>query len=230
MKRAALFDFADTLAELQPNRVDTVADYIKRAGGLHVGSEAIARAYKAVDLLMPYSSVKILTAEQRGEFYREYNRLLFTLLGVAHFADPSGLLAAFRENKAHWQLKAGARELLDELRRRGYLIGVISNFDSRLEQVVYGHLGLTGTVDYLHISQTVGVEKPDPRFYHGFFERHGLDITHSFYIGDSYLLDFLPASGLGLKALLLDEAGLYPHLPQAIRRLGDVLERLPFGG
>lgn len=230
MKRAALFDFADTLAELYPNRVDTVADYIEQTGGLRVESEAIARAYKAVDLLMPYSSVKTRTAEQRGEFYREYNRQLFALLGVAHRADPSGLTAAFGERKAHWQLKAGAREVLDELRRREYLIGVISNFDSRLEQVVYDHLDLAGTVDYLHISQTEGVEKPDLRFYQRFFERYGVDVTHSFYIGDSYLLDFLPASRLGLKTWLLDETGLYPHLPQAIRRLGDVLDRLSSGG
>jgi putative hydrolase of the HAD superfamily len=226
MTHCALFDFADTLAELQPNRQDIVANYIERVGGIRVGMDAVARAYKAVDLLMPYSSVKTTTATQRADFYRDYNRQLFALLGVAHRADPSGLIAAFGETKAHWQLKPGARDVLAELRRRGYRIGIISNFDTRLEQIVHDHLGLAGTVDYLHISQTEGVEKPDPRFYQGFFERHGLDIAHSFYTGDSYVLDFLPASGLGLKTWLLDEAGLYPHLPEAIRSLGEIIDHL----
>jgi len=227
MSACALFDFADTLAELQPRRQDIVADYIARVGDIRIGQEAIARAYKAVDLLLPYSSVKTRTQEQRADFYREYNRQLFALLGVIHRADPAGLITAFGEHKAHWQLKPGARDTLAELRRRGYRIGIISNFDTRLEQVVYDHLGLVDTVDYLHISQTEGVEKPDPRFYLGFFERHGLDVEQSVYVGDSYTLDFLPASGIGLRAWLLDEAGLYPHLPEAIRSIGDVPGLLP---
>lgn len=225
MTACALFDFADTLAELQPRRQDVVADHIARVGGIQVGADAIARAYKAVDLLLPYSSVKTRTTEQRADFYRAYNRQLFALLGVAHRVDPAGLIAAFGERQAHWQLKPGARDTLAELRGRGYRIGIISNFDSRLEQVVYDHLGLGGTVDYLHISQTEGVEKPDPRFYLGFFERHGLPVECSVYLGDSYTLDFLPAGGIGLKAWLLDEAGLYPHLPESVRSLADFPSR-----
>ncbi len=227
MTACVLFDFADTLAELHPNRMDIVADYILTVGGIQIGQDAIARAYKSVDLLLPYSSVKTRTQAQRDEFYREYNRQLFVLLGVAHRADPAGLIAAFGERRAHWALKPGVRDTLAELRRRGYRIGIISNFDSRLEQVVYEFLGLAGTVDYLHISQTEGVEKPDPRFYLGFFERHGLDIEQSVYVGDSYTLDFLPASGIGLKAWLLDEAGLYPHLPEAIRDIAELPGLLP---
>jgi len=227
MSACALFDFADTLAELQPRRQDIVADYIARTGAIRIGPEAIARAYKAVDLLLPYSSVKTHTQEQREGFYREYNRQMFALLGVSHRADPAGLIAAFGERRAHWQLKPGARDTLRTLRQRGYRIGIISNFDSRLEQVVHDHLGLGEWVDYLHISQTEGVEKPDPRFYLGFFERHGLAIEHSAYVGDSYTLDFLPATRIGLKAWLLDEAGLYPHLPEAIGSIGDVPGLLP---
>jgi FMN phosphatase YigB (HAD superfamily) len=227
MSACALFDFADTLAELQPRRQDIVADYIARVGNIRIGPEAIARAYKAVDLMLPYSSVKTRTPEQRAAFYQEYNLGMFALLGVTHRADPAGLIAAFGERKAHWKLKPGARDTLQTLRRLGYRIGIISNFDTRLEQVVHDHLGLGDTVDYLHISQTEGMEKPDPRFYLGFFERHGLPIEHSIYVGDSYTLDFLPATGIGLKVWLLDEAGLYPHLPEAIRNIADVPGLLP---
>ncbi len=222
----ALFDFADTLAELQPSRQGIVADYIERVSGIQVGTDVITRSYKAVDLLMQYSSVHTRSEEQRVEFYREYNSYLFTLLGISHLADPAGLFTAFGECKAHWQLKLGARDTLDELRRRGYRIGIISNFDTRLEQVVYDHLGLASMVDYLHISQSEGVEKPDPRFYLSFFERYGMEIKSSFYVGDSYVLDFLPATGIGLKTWLLDEAGLYPYCPDTIANLGELLQHI----
>ena len=225
--RCALFDFADTLAELQPRRQDIVADYIERVSGIRVGTDAITRSYKAVDLIMQYSSVHTRSTAQRADFYREYNRHLLTLLGVSHLADPAGLFAAFGEHKAHWQLKLGARDTLDELRRRGYRIGIISNFDTRLEQLIYDHLGLASIIDYLHISQSEGVEKPDPQFYLGFFNRYSVAIESSFYVGDNYVLDFLPAKGIGLKTWLLDEAGLYPYFPEAITSVGELLQKIP---
>ena len=221
MTACALFDFADTLAELRPRRQDIVAEYIARVSGLQIGPDAISCVYKAIDLMLPYSSVQTRTREQRNVFYQEYNQKMFALLGVSHRADPAGLIAAFGERRAHWQLKPGAHDTLRELRRRGYRIAIISNFDTRLEQIVYDHLGLGEWVDYVHVSQTEGTEKPDPRFYLGFFERHSIKREHSIYLGDSYTLDFLPATGIGLKVWLLDEAGLYPHLPEAIRSIGD---------
>lgn len=223
----ALFDFADTLAELQPRRQDIAADYIERVSGIRIGTDAIVRSYKEVDLIMQYSSVHTRSTEQRAEFYQEYNRHLFTLLAVSHLADPAGMFAAFGERKAHWQLKLGARDTLGELRRRGCRIGIISNFDTRLEQLIYDHLGLASMVDYLHISQSEGVEKPDPQFYLSFFKRYGVAIESSFYVGDNYALDFLPTKGIGLKTWLLDEAGLYPYLPEAITSVGEVLHKIP---
>jgi HAD superfamily hydrolase (TIGR01549 family) len=226
MKTCALFDFADTLAELHPNRYNVVATYIENASGIKIDMDLIARAYKAVDLLMPFSSVNTKTTPQRADFYRNYNQKLLSLLGVAHLVNPSGLNIAFGEARAHWQLKHGVREMLSILRSRGYSIGIISNFDSRLEQIVHDHLGLSSVVDYLHISQSEGVEKPDPQFYVGFFARHGLDIAQAVYTGDSYHLDYLPASSLGLRAFLLDEAGFYQHLPDAIRNFNELIERI----
>ncbi len=223
----ALFDFADTLAELQPGRQDVVADHIRRVAGIAVPAEHIARCYKAVDLLMQYSSVNTRTTAQRAEFYLDYNQRLLALLGVLHKVPPESLFEAFGRHEKHWVLKPGVRETLAALRERGYKIGIISNFDTRLEQIVHERLELGGLVDHLHISQSEGVEKPDPKFYLVFFERHGIPIERSFYLGDSYVLDFLPAIGIGLKTWLLDEAGLYTHCPQAVHRVPDLLSLLP---
>lgn len=223
----ALFDFADTLAELKPSRQDILAEHIERISGIQIGADAIARSYKAADLIMKYSSVLIRTKAQRAEFYQEYNRHLLALLGISHLVDPAELFSVFSAHKKHWQLKSDACDTLNELRQRGYRIGIISNFDTRLEQIVYDHLDLASTVDYLHVSQSEGIEKPDLQFYLGFFKKYDIAIEHSFYVGDNYVLDFLPARSIGLKTWLLDEAGLYAHLPEAITSMGDVLQRIP---
>jgi HAD superfamily hydrolase (TIGR01549 family) len=226
MTSCAVFDFADTLAELRPSSCEVIATYIERACGIRVNLDSIARASKMMDLLMPYSSVRTITRKERADFYLMYNQQLFSLLGVTHRADPAGLFDVFDETKPLWELKQGVVELLGSLREMDFRIGIISNFDHRLKQIVHDRFNLAGTVDYLHVSQSEGVEKPDPRFFRGFFERHGLDAAKAFYTGDSYLLDFLPATRFGLKSWLLDEYGNYPHLPEAIRSLNEIILRI----
>lgn len=223
----ALFDFADTLAELQPSRQSILENYIKRVAGIDVPADLIIRCYKAVDLLMQYSSVRTRTTEQRAEFYFEYNRRMLELLGVLHQVSPEGVFKAFHKQRKHWQLKQGVRETFLELRHRGYNIGIVSNFDTRLEKIIYEHLDLVGVIHYLHISQCEGIEKPDPRFYLSFFEKHSVPIERAIYLGDSYVLDFLPAVSIGLKTWLLDEHSLYPHIQEAVKRVPELLEHLP---
>jgi HAD superfamily hydrolase (TIGR01549 family) len=227
MKSCAIFDFADTLAELVPDRFTIVANYIQHSCGINIDRQTIHRAYKTLESFMPYSSVKIQNKKQHDDFYYEFNRKLFLLLGVEHCLEPEGLVKVFLENKAHWQLKRGAKELLDELRRSSYRIAIVSNFDTRLEHLVFNHLNLTEIVDYLYISQKEGLEKPDLYFYKRFIERYEIPLKSSFYIGDNYLLDFIPANSLGLRTWLLDEVGLYPHLPQSIRSLDQFIDHLP---
>ena len=92
-----------------------------------------------------------------------------------------------------------------------------------LRQIVYERLDLGKVVDYLHVSQHEGFEKPDPRFYLGFFEKHYIPVERSCYLGDSYVLDFLPATKIGLRAWLLDEVGMYGHCPETVRQISDLL-------
>ena len=223
MTRYALFDFANTLADLLPSRTQVMHNYIYSCCGLCVDDASIARAYQAVDLIMPYSSVQIQTSNRRHDFYHEYNNQLLNFLGVSHLTDPKALFQAFQGKKRHWILKPNVLRILAELRNKGWSIGIISNFDESLERLVHQELVMTDLIDVLHISQVEGIEKPNARFFQSFLERYGVDIENSFYVGDSYSLDFLPAISLGLRAWLLDELGYYSHLPQSIRSLDDVL-------
>jgi HAD superfamily hydrolase (TIGR01549 family) len=223
MTSCVLFDFAETLAELSPSRSEIVAGYVADVAGLQVSTKSIERAYKAIDVMYPYSSVKIRNQSDREAFYKTYNGHMLMLLGLSHCTDPIDLMRAFNQRKAHWQLKPSSLTTLKQIKDAGKKIGIISNFDSRLEDIVHSKLELTPYIDYLHISQTEGLEKPDTAFYLSFFEKHGLDITASVYVGDSYFLDFLPATKIGLQAYLLDEIGVFSYLPDTL----TVLDELP---
>ena len=218
----AIFDFAGTLAELYPSRQQIVADYVERVSGIQVSTDVITRSYIALDLMMHYSSVSTRSIGQREEFYLKYNRCLLDMLGLTHLVNPKGLLSAFNEHETHWQLKRGALDVLISLQRKGYCIGIISNFDSCLEQIVYDRLKLSGIIDHVYVSQTEGVEKPNPKFYERFFQKHNIEKSNSFYVGDSYVLDFVPATAIGLKAWLFDEFNFYSDFPERIKKLNEL--------
>jgi len=226
MKKYALFDFADTIAERSPSQFHVVYDYIMRTTNLCVPASSIQEACKRLDAILHYSSVNIVDINKRGEFYVEYNKHLLRMLGLSHLTSPQGLLSSFAENKAHWRLKPCVLDVLKHLRHEGWSIGVISNFDRILEEIIYHQLRLDGIVDDLLISQVEGFEKPDIRVYQAFLSRHNVDIEHSFYVGDNFYLDFLPAKQIGLKVFLLDEAGIYSYLPEAIRSIDQIIANI----
>lgn len=64
----------------------------------------------------------------------------------------------------HWRLYEDAAGCWDRLRARGYLIGLASNFDSRLLQLC-DSIPLLGTADFVFQSASVGFRKPSPEFY-----------------------------------------------------------------
>lgn len=229
MISCVLFDFAETLAELSPSRSQIVADYVADVAGLKVATQTIERAYKAVDVMHPYSSVTIRNQRDREAFYKTYNAQMLMLLGLSHCADPEDLMDAFNRHKAHWQLKPSSLPTLKLLREAGKKIGIISNFDDRLQDIVHSKLELSPYIDYLHISQTEGLEKPDTAFYLSFFEKYGLDIDGSVYVGDSYFLDYLPAQEIGLRAYLLDEIGVFSYLPDTLTALNELPSKIGAG-
>jgi putative hydrolase of the HAD superfamily len=221
LDRIVLFDFADTLAELSPGREQVVAELVAEQSGLRLGLARVAQAYRYLDALQPYSSVAIVDSAAREAFYAAYNQRLLTLLGVAHCVDSATLYPAFQKRRPHWQPKVGALSLLQALSAQGHRLGLASNFDNVLEQLLE-RLQMRSYFEVVVISQQLGCEKPDPAFYRSALSALRSAPGDCLYVGDSYSLDYLPARQLGVQAYLLDEHGLYPHLPHRLQSLNDV--------
>ncbi len=99
-----------------------------------------------------------------------------------------------------WRLADGAVETFEELARRGYRLGVLSNWDGRFEET----LASVGILDYFElrvVSYRVGVEKPHPRIFREALDRAGARAGEVLHIGDSLEWDIRPARALGMRAL-----------------------------
>lgn len=208
--RAVLFDAVGTLIELREPVGETYARHA-RSHGLALPAEriddAFARAFReAGPMLFPDADAAAVPELER-DWWRQLVRQTFRSADP-HAAFP-GFDACFDALWRHfsgagaWRARAGARELLAELRARGLATGVVSNFDRRLPALL-GALRLEP--DTVVLPSDAGAAKPDPRIFRVALERLGVPAAAALYVGDHPQHDVAGARRAGLRAV--DVAGL----------------------
>ncbi len=125
-----------------------------------------------------------------------------------------------------WRLDPDASRVLEALRDRGMKIGLVTNYDSRVLDVLES-LGIRHLFDAVTVSTLVGAAKPDPVI----FQKACFDLScppsRAAHVGDDYEEDLQGASQAGLHAFLYDPGGRYrdQNLPR-ICKLAELLEIL----
>ncbi len=141
-------------------------------------------------------------------------------------------LHAYHQETNLWELMApDVMPVLARLRARSLHLTIVSNANGKV-RVLFDRLALTGLVDCILDSHEEGVEKPDPRFFEIALARSGATRETTIHVGDLYNVDVVGARAAGLRAVLLDEAGLYPEADcprvQSLTELADAIERGEF--
>jgi putative hydrolase of the HAD superfamily len=135
----------------------------------------------------------------------DHFRALFGELGVD--ADVEQVLAMRRERARRvLDPRPDALPTLDELRRRGYLLGMISVCTQDVPQV-WDDTPLGGKFDATVFSCDVGVSKPDPRIYVIACERLGVEPADCLFVGDGANDELPGAERAGMTAVQLRAPG-----------------------
>lgn len=218
MPRFVFFDvgntltFADTRLTLAPL---LEAGYSPNTDDLHAAERAAKLHLDAVLAAAPGARVD-------HDYWNIYHANLVRALGAPDTLVPD-LVAATRVSGRWNQVRPGTRELLQELHRRGHRLGVISNSDGRIAEVLAG-IGLGDLFDSTTDSALVGHEKPHPGIFRAALDSLGADPDDSVYVGDIYSVDYLGARSVGMHAILMDVCGAY--CDRGLPRI-EVLEDLP---
>ena len=128
-----------------------------------------------------------------------------------------------------WRLFDDTIPLLDDLKGKGYRLGIISNWDHRLFSIVdpvesRPRLAISEKVT---ASSVVGTAKPGKRIFEAALEAMHAPAEVCLHIGDSLEDDYHGASRAGLKAVLLDRhKKAYNGVVRidSLRQLPDLLE------
>jgi len=131
-------------------------------------------------------------------------------------------VAMVREWERHdnFSLYEDALPVLEEIRRRGLLIGLISNGQRDLAEFALHH-GLD--VDVTVGSLTHGRIKPHPSIFETALAALEVAPGEAVMVGDSFEDDVQGARALGIRAILVDRDGFRPDEPERI----DTLYALP---
>ena len=128
----------------------------------------------------------------------------------------------FRTSEA-WRLDPDARPALEALRDGGMKIGLVTNYDSRVLDVLHS-LGIRHLFDQITVSTSVGAAKPDRAIFQAACQALSCLPAEAAHIGDDYDEDWQGASQAGLCAFLYDPTGRYQDRNvRRICRLADLL-------
>ena len=110
----------------------------------------------------------------------------------------------------------GAADLLWQLRRAGYLLGLVADTRPGTYRNVLRQHGLLGVFDLLAISEELGCEKPDPRLFAAALDGLGLrpdEARHAVMVGNNLARDVRGANAAGVVSVWLRHNERYPTTP-----------------
>ena len=223
--RACIFDAGGTLVHPDWARLSGIAKEV--AGREFEGAEmagAFGKMLRAVGTEMQREGF-VLPEEMKRPHWTF--RRVYRDLGLDE-ASCSKVVELLEESHAGKHIWCGIdREVpnvLDELKRQGLLIAVISNTeDGRLLDSLAA-AGISDRFDLLIDSQLVGLRKPEAAIFQLTLERMKLEPHEAAYVGDSYVHDALAARAIGLRGILLDPLDLHPEsVCPRIKSLGELI-------
>jgi putative hydrolase of the HAD superfamily len=220
--RGVFFDAVGTLIHPEPPAALVYAQ-VGRYFGSNLACDTILRRFatafareEKIDQLTSFR-----TSEQREE--QRWRNIVGAVLD-----DVNDREKCFQELYRHfsmpgaWRVDPEGAAVAAELAIRGYLVGLASNYDRRLRNVVAGRPELRD-VSCLIISSEVGWRKPAPAFFAALCAAAGQAPGDILFIGDDLGNDYDGARAAGLQAVVYDPADQYGPEVERIRSFGELV-------
>jgi len=121
------------------------------------------------------------------------------------------------------KLFPGVRLVIEDLKRRGVKLGVLSDFPVK-EKLKFLHID--GVWDYEYSSEEVGYLKPNPEPFHHMAEALGCTPENIIYVGNHYDYDIVGASDAGMKTAYLSKRKNNPLPDITFSKYTDFIPKL----
>ena len=224
--KAIFFDAVGTLFRVRGG-VGQIYWEMARPYGVKATAASIDQAFHEVFPKAPplaFSKIRSsLLRRSEKEWWHDIVHEVFRRVGMIRKFDRyfEELYRAFSGIRG-WELYPETRTVLRDLKKAGFILGIISNFDSRI-LTVCTDLEIFEYLDSIQISSRVGWAKPSPQIFQKALQYHGFRPHEAVHIGDSLEDDVLGARSAGMIPIHLNRNSA-AHETDGIRSIMDLTE------
>ena len=231
MIKAVFFDLYHTLLGYDPPREELQARALKEFG-FEVDAEALRRPLVVADEYIYREHARVSLGQRSKEeqmaVWAQYERILLKESGIE--VDDQlimGLLGKMREFGLKQVLFDDVLPTLNELKKQGLILGLISNVDQDITSLL-DNLGLTALLQVVVTSQDAGFNKPSPEIFQEAVKKAGVQANEALYVGDQYQIDVVGANKAGMKGILIDRIDYFTEVNDCprLQNLMQILEYL----
>lgn len=206
MYKNYIFDLYGTLVDIRTNEnKDYLWEKMTEMFGFY------GALYKKTELKKKYFSyIKEREEERDREEYPEIDlaQVFFRLFEEKGVAVDDATIATFMRmfrvvSTKFVRLYDGVIDFLEELKKKGKKIYLLSNAQSNFTRPELRYLGLEPYFDGILISSEEGCKKPGKRFFQTVIDRYQLDAKESIMIGNDSIADIQGAYDVGLDSLYI---------------------------
>ena len=226
------FDAAGTLFHIRGSVGETYLSHARKYG-VTASAEAIEKAFKrafadAPPPVFAVSDPQEITSCERLWWFDVVHTVFYRVGMFEGFDEYFEEVFHYFSRPDAWDLYPDTLPTLTSLESRGVELGIVSNFDSRLYEILIG-LGIDRFFESITISSFTGAAKPSPLIFHRALRKHGAPPEAALYVGDSLREDAQAATAAGLRGILLDRDGGEALLPDQVT-ITSLSTLLAFGG
>jgi len=207
LKKAIFFDAGDTLFEVQGG-VGIQYSRIAKRHGMVVDAAILEQRFRKAFNLSPPMAFSGVMASEVTAHERKWWEAIVTAAFEEYVVSDTFFeeVYTFFEGLEAWTLFPEVIEVIEDLTAAGFYLGVISNFDSRLDAICEG-LKIRRFFQSMTISAQEGWAKPSPEIFKRALDKSGFKPEQSIHIGDSLYHDVKGANLSGITPILVDRKG-----------------------
>ena len=226
MIKAVFFDLYHTLITYDPPREELVTQALRELG-IERDPAIFRRPLITADEFI-YEEIARLPLSQRSQeekvsLYTQHQSIVLKEAGIEAYQKLAmALLGKMQQYSMNLVLFDDVETTLDELKKRGLILGLISNVEQEMNDT-FTRLKLDSWLDIIVTSLDAGAGKPQPEIFLEALKRAGVAADEALYVGDQYRVDVLGARGAGIKGILIDRTGYHQDITDC-PRIGSLQE------
>ncbi len=205
--KAVFFDVGGTLLRVEPSVGAVYATYA-RPFGFKGSPEELDQFFKKE--WINSGGIESLGEKSGEQAERNFwKSLVYRVFehhgGLDSFEQYFEIIYEAFSRKDHWHVfdDVISSGVLAKLKKSGVILGIVSNWDSRLNAILRS-TDLKKYFDFVLASAEMGSAKPDKKIFLEAIKKSGVDLTRICHIGDDFHADIQGAKGVGIDAILID--------------------------